>query len=379
MKKINLRLTLTLSIAIFSMFFGAGNTIYPIALAIETKTQFGWSFLGFCLTAILGPLLGLLAGALSKGNALNFFGLAGKYPGYLLLGASLALLGPFAVLPRCVNVSFAAIQSILPSCSLWVFAFLFCCLAIVCCFKQKMLLPILGYILSPTLIACLLFIIYKGFASSENIAISDWGIGGAFSFGLLTGYETMDLIASIIFSAGIWSMVSEAISSDSKTVLKTTLITGIISCMLLGLIYFGIGHAAALHSQSLTGLPKQELMPRLALLTLGPNLAIVANIAIALACFTTVIGLTMTLSNIISKEIFKGRISYLSIVLGLLLTTLVMSGIGFETISLLIIKVLVILYPLIIALTIANIAFRLVQGSKQFKTWNAGFKKAEDS
>lgn len=367
MKKLNTRLIITLSIAIFSMFFGAGNTIYPIVLAIHTKAQFNWAFLGFILTAILGPLLGLIGGALFRGNSMSFFGRAGKYPGYILLASSLALLGPFAVLPRCVSVSFSSIQSIFPSCTLSLFALVFCSLAGLCLYKKKMLLAILGYVLSPALIICLGIIIFKGFSASEVIAPSSLKIGEAFSFGLTTGYETMDLIASIIFSAGIWSMVAESLSESSKDVLKGTLLTGGIACLLLGVIYFGLGHSAALHSESLLNLPRQQLMPMLSQLTLGSGSAILVNILVALACFTTVIGLTMTISNILFKEVTKGKVSYLTSVLGILLITVVMTNIGFERISTVIIKVMTLLYPLIVALTLINIGTQLILSKKQNK------------
>jgi LIVCS family branched-chain amino acid:cation transporter len=364
MKKLNTRLILTLSIAIFSMFFGAGNTIYPIALAIHAKSQFNWAFVGFITTAIIGPLLGLIGGALFKGKPLFFFGKAGKYPGGLLLWASLALLGPFAVLPRCISVSFASMRTLFPNLSLAFFTLLFCLLAALCLFKRRMLLAILGYVLSPALIFCLGLIIFKGMGVSQVIQPTSLTPVSAVSFGLVTGYQTMDLIASIIFSAGIWSMVSESLSSSSKDVLKGTLITGAIACFLLALIYYGLGHCAAIHAEALQGLSKQQLMPTLAKLTLGGGSAALVNILIALACFTTVIGLIMTISNILSNDITHGKWSYLHSVIGMLILTLIMTSIGFETISTIIIQVMTYLYPLIIVLTLVNIGtvlFKMVR------------------
>lgn len=361
MKKLNTRLTLTLSIAIFSMFFGAGNTIYPIALAIHAKSQFNWAFVGFIATAIIGPLLGLIGGALFKGKPLIFFGQAGKYPGALLLWASLALLGPFAVLPRCISVSFASMKTLFPNLSLAFFTLIFCLLAALCLFKRRMVLAILGYVLSPALIFCLGLIIFKGIGVSQIIPPTLLTPMKALSFGLGTGYQTMDLIASIIFSAGIWSMVSDSLSSSSKDVLKGTLITGAIACFILALIYYGLGYCAANYSKELEGLSKQQLMPTLAQLTLGKGSAAIVNILISLACFTTVIGLIMTMSNILSTDITKGKWSYRHSAIGMLILTLIMTSIGFETISTIIIQVMTYLYPLIIALTLANIGTVLLK------------------
>ncbi len=359
MNRADIKKILLISLAIFSMFFGAGNTIYPIVTAIETTHLFSWSFLGLALTAIIGPLLGLVGGALYKGRCLDFFSRGGKKVGLVVLGACLALLGPFAVLPRCVSVAHAAVVSIFSICPLWLFAGIFCILSFLVCIRRRALLAILGYVLSPILIGCLLLIIGKGLALHVPLAISSWSAAHAFKFGLSTGYDTMDLIASIIFSAGIWGMVSRSFSSTPKSTLKITILAGSIACLFLGAIYFGLGHVAAAHSHLLQHIPKQELMSKLAILTLGPHLAIVANIAVALACLTTVVGLTMTISDIVSQELFPKRTSYSSCVALILLTTLIMTAVGFKTISLWIHSVISILYPLIIALTLVNIAVKL--------------------
>lgn len=364
MNKSFFRLILPLSVAIFSMFFGAGNTIYPILLAVKAKSHFGWSFFGLILTAILGPLIGLIGGALFKGKSIDFFSRAGKWPGIILITASLSLLGPFAVLPRCVSVAYSAVQAVIPNMSLWFFVTLFCLITWFCSYKKKVLLSALGYILSPALIACLLMMIYKGWNAPNIIQQSSLTSLGAFFEGLSTGYDTMDLIASIIFSAGIWGMVSQLFPKNPEKILKTTLISGSLACLMLALIYLGLSQAAAVYADQLIGLPRQELMTRLAFITLGPKLGMVANAAVALACLTTVIGLTMTISDIISKEIMPKKISYKTSVMSILIVTAFMTHIGFETISVVIHSVVQICYPIIIVLTIYNITYKL----RSFKT-----------
>lgn len=360
--------SLLMGVAIFSMFFGAGNTIYPILLATEAKGHFGWAFCGFLVTAISGPLFGLVGGILYKGRSIDFFFRAGKWPGLLLLGSSLALLGPFAVLPRCVSVSFAAAKAVAPFLSLTAFVVLFCTFCFFCTTRVSVLLKILGYFLSPLLICCLLLMILKGWHPPQMINLQETGIFLAFSKGLYTGYDTMDLIASIIFSAGIWRMAGELFDKDSPKKFKVTLISGLIACALLSLIYFGLSHIAIKYSSELSLVPKQELMSQLALLTLGPKLGVVANICVMLACLTTVIGLTMTISDIVSKEILLEKLSYKAAVFWILLITALMTFIGFETISVLIHSVVKICYPIIIVLTFYNIFAKVIQRNKISKS-----------
>lgn len=353
-----------MGVAIFSMFFGAGNTIYPILLATEAKSHFSWAFFGFLLTAISGPLIGLIGGILYQGRSIDFFSRAGKWPGLVLLGSSLALLGPFAVLPRCVSVSFAAAKAIIPFLPLTGFIIMFCAVCYLSTTRKNVLLKILGYFLSPLLISCLFLMIFKGWLPTELVNLQNSDALNAFSKGLYTGYDTMDLIASIVFSAGIWSMAGGLFGQNSTQKLKVTLIAGVIACVLLSFIYFGLSHIAIQYRGELSSVPKQQLMSQLALLTLGPKLSSVANICVMLACLTTVIGLTMTISDILSKEIFLEKISYKSVSFVILLITAFMTFIGFETISVLIHSVVKVCYPIIIVLTFYNILTKLIERKK---------------
>lgn len=355
MKKIFTNPILTIGIAIFSMFFGAGNIIFPLLLGIASKSQLGWAFFGLMLTAIGGPLIGLTSATLFHGKCKPFFLRAGKIPGGILLTLSIALLGPLAVLPRCVTVAYSAMELVVPAFPIWIFSILFCFIALICCLRKNLLLPILSYILSPLLIASLCLIIFFGITSPLSLDVSTLSSSGAFLKGILTGYDTMDLIASIFFSAGIWHMIAHLHPENSKQTIITTLKAGAVGCLLLALIYLGLSYTAALHSDTLASVPPQKLMYALALLVLGPKLGMVASIAIALACLTTLISLTMTLSNIVTQELAPKKTDYEGITFLIFLITMLMSLINFNTILSMIHHTMTYCYPVIIALTIYNL------------------------
>lgn len=357
-----LRLDLSLwatAVAIFSMFFGAGNVIFPLLLGVEAEGQLGWAFFGLVLTAIGGPLLGLTAATLFRGRCVDFFMQAGRWPCIVLMVVTLGLLGPFAVLPRCVTVSYAAVQPLLPSLSLFAFAICFGLSALFCCWSHRFLLPTLGYVLSPLLIGCLLLIIYQGSSSQLPLATSDLSAWQSFSLGFTTGYDTMDLIAAIYFSAGIWNMIGCYQAEDPVAISKRTLLAGMLGCLLLGLVYFGLAYAAAQYAPLLQGVPQEEILIRLAALTIGPQLAVIANSAVALACFTTVISLTMTIGDIICGELLVGKVSHRTTMVVLLAITTLMANLGFSMIMEIIHPAVAICYPLIILLTIANLVYKL--------------------
>ena len=341
-----------MAIAIFSMFFGVGNVVFPLVLGVQTGEFFSSAFVGLLITGIGGPLLGLIGGTLYRGECLAFFGRAGKIGGLILLVVTLGLLGPFAVLPRCVTVAHAAILPLFPSFSLGSFSFLLCFISLLLCFKRTFLLPVLGYFLSPILIGSLLLISAESLFSSPSLAaesaMSHWK---AFTGGISTVYATMDLIASIYFSAGIWTMIQlHSADKSPQAIFSTTLRAGILGCFFLALIYWGLTHAASVHAQDLIDVPPAQMMTHLANITLGPKLGLVANLAIVLACLTTIISLVMTIAEILSKYL-----SYTTLIIVQLVLTALMSLVGFDGIMQAIYYPIMIAYPVVIALTVVNI------------------------
>lgn len=345
------------------MFFGAGNVIFPLALGVQTQKQCFYAFLGLFCTAIGGPLLGLLGATLYEGKCKAFFSRWGKIPRLFFMASTLALLGPFAVLPRCVSVSYASLVDFFPALPLSLFALLFCLISYICCFKKKWILPVLGNFLSPILLGCLLCIIYQGLQADLVLTPSSYTPLKAFNQGLSTGYDTMDLIASIYFSAGIWALVSIQ-SKDSKVNFKTTLKAGSLGCLLLALIYLGLSYSAAKYAPFLSTSAQEQLITKLAHLALGPFWGNLANIAVALACLTTVISLCMTLSKTISEEVFKGAISYSNTLILMLAITVITSNLGFRLLMKIIHPAVSIGYPFIIVLTLINIYEKWIKEPK---------------
>lgn len=371
MKKIFSGAVLSISVAIFSMFFGAGNIVFPLQLGLENQSQYLWAFLGLFITAIGGPLLGLLAGTLLKGNCKSFFLRPDKKKnrivktlGYTLLFVTLAINAPVIVLPRCITVSYGAFSPFFPSVSLGMFSIIFSLLTILCCWKHRYILPILGNVLSPALLACLLAIIFQCWSSDVpmiNSGVSEWN---AFSSGFSTGYYTMDLIASVYFSAGIWTLIKLRYNGSIKETVRTTLTTSAIACAFLAFIYFGLCHAAAVHSTQLMNIAPENLLSSLAVIALGPKLSIIANIAVALACLTTVISLVMTTSDILCKELFPKKLSYHGVVFLTIGITIVMTQLGFEGLLKILHPIMLVCYPIMILLALKNIYLKLSGNNK---------------
>ena len=98
---------ITTGLAMFAMFFGSGNLIFPVAIGQSVGKQTLWSLLGLFLTAIVIPFLALIIMLFFNGNYKKFFSQTGVLPGKLIAFVILALIGPFGVLPRCIAFSYS--------------------------------------------------------------------------------------------------------------------------------------------------------------------------------------------------------------------------------------------------------------------------------
>lgn len=335
------------------MFFGAGNIVFPMKLGIEHQSQYIWAFLGLLFTAIGGPLIGLLAGTLLEGNCKKFFFGGGAVLGVFLLTLTIVM-EAFIATPRCYPVSYAAFAPLV-SMPLWSFSIIFSIISLLCCWKHEYILPILGKILSPILLFCLFTIIYQSWMNESVIQIGSSTPFQAFTSGLKNGYFTMDLIASIYFSAGIWILIKLGSKSTAKQTLKTTLISGVLGCAFLAIIYFGLCFSAAKFNTQLSGVASEYLLSQLALIVLGPNLYIIANLAVCLACLTSVISLVMAVSDVMCIYLFKNKISYHTVIILNLVVATVMAQMGFQGLLDILKPIIYVSYPIIILLAIKAI------------------------
>ncbi|MCH9631082.1 MAG: Branched-chain amino acid transport system 2 carrier protein [Chlamydiia bacterium] len=361
MSAISSKTTWITGIAIFSMFFGAGNVVFPLLLGKMCGDQNSYATIGLLLTAIGGPLLGLFGAMLFQGNFKEFFCRIGTAPGYILMIITSLLLGPFAVMPRCLIVSYAALNSFFPGLSLFSFSILSAAVIFLLVFKKNKLLPILGTTLSPILLICLILIIAISFFGGSETHVEMTPMR-ALTSGLLVGYDTMDLIASIFFSVSIWSLLKTKLRSehhpDTRYETKVFLIAGSFAGVLLGLVYIGFSHVASLHIPLLQNVSSENLLTTLAFSSLGSIFGILANLAIGLACLTTIMSLAVTFTEILRNDFKLKKINHPTWIFIIVVLTALFSNLGFSTIMKIIHPAVEICYPAIIILTICNILYK---------------------
>ncbi|MBS4168395.1 branched-chain amino acid transport system II carrier protein [Parachlamydia sp. AcF125] len=358
------RTTWMTGLAIFSMFFGAGNVVFPLVLGQMAGDQIFAALPGLLLTSIGGPLFGLFGTILYKGDYKAFFSRTGRIPGYLLMLVCAGLLGPFAVMPRCVVLTYASFQPYFPELSLFSFSILFGIVALACTVKRDTILSLLGGFLSPVLLGSLALIIYQGMNSSpRDLPSFTQNPLKPFGNGLLVGYDTMDLIASIFFAFTVWKLLREQFQTtdiqDSRLVKQTTIAAGCLGGLFLGLIYVGLSLVAALHSPVINDVPPESLLSTLCFHLLGPFQGDIATLAVALACLTTVISLGVTFAEVLQKEFSQLQISYSFAIILIMLWTTIFANLGFSQLMSIIHPIVSVCYPAIIVLTFCNVMHKL--------------------
>lgn len=349
--------------AMFAMLFGAGNVIFPLILGRDSGHQLVWGLLGFCLTAVLVPLLGLVAVMLHHGDYKCLLAPLGKIPSFLLILLCMVLIGPFGLIPRCVTISYAVSKMYFPSLSLFGFS-LFCAVIMFCCtMKNSFVIDLLGKILGPLKIILLFTIIAKGlFVPAAFLPVSLTRLE-SFNEGFLSGYGTCDLLGTIFLSGLILSGLKKGLhpeqQADSRAIIKHGLQASAIGGGLLSLVYAGFCIVAAFHGAALATVERADIFSGLSILVLGKEGGCLANITVAVACLTTAIALTAMFGMYLHKDLLRGRLPYLpSLIITIAITT-GMATLGFGGIMKALSPLISVIYPFLIFYILINIGIKL--------------------
>lgn len=351
---------LSTGFAMFAMFFGAGNIIFPLVVGQYAGSHNLFAIFGLIITAVLMPFAGVIGMILYDGDYKKFFGRLGKVPGFLLALAILTLLGPLGSIPRCIALSFSTLKSSFPGLSSLVFSAASCIVIFFLTVRKNRLIDLLGKFLTPALLITLFIIIVKGLLTPVDQIEQVKPAENLFWYGLKTGYNTMDLMAAFFFSSAIINILKSRAGKDAshpKDYLKLTVHASIVGAILLTLVYIGFSYIASYHGQSLMISGNDELLSALTIKIAGPSAGLLTCITIALACLTTAIALSSVFTDFIKTEVLQNKVSYEWVLVGSLLVTFFVSTFEFNAISAFLQPILEMCYPCLIVLTIANIAF----------------------
>jgi len=351
-----------IGLAIFAMYFGAGNIAFPINMGRASGFNNNFAIMGMLITSVFVPFLGLISLLIIHGNYKQFFGVLGRTPGFLLTLLIMGLLGPFGATPRCLALSYTTFSLYAEDISSLEFGIIGSLIIFIFSYRKNHIMNILGKFLTPLLLLALTIILIVGIINTYHIDYGDSqykNVWNSFYVGMQEGSNTMDLFGSFFFSIIIFPSLKNHIEKKQKLTPKNILIASLVSSTiamsLLAIIYYGMSFIA---SHDLIILREVELSKQLgiiATLFLGQKASIVANLIVSLACLTTAITLVVVFTEFLQIEIFKKKISYLLILILTIVLSLIMGQLGFSGIVKILKPILLLLYPMLIVLSMGNI------------------------
>ena len=347
--------SIVVGFALFAMFFGAGNVVFPPYIGMHAGEQWANGFL-FYFIADIGLALVAMFAILHAGGADNITGRIGHVASKVLMCAVILCIGPMVAIPRTAATTLEmSVTPFFSGMSPVVFSIIFFAVILLLSIKQSAVIDIVGKILTPALLIGLLVLIVKGFVSPIG-DIVDTGVSASEVTvnGIKSGYQTMDVLAAMAFGIIILSSADEKGYTDSKSAAKMIGIAAALSGVLLLIVYFGLTYLGATVSTVFpTDISRANLVIGIVELLLGKAGLIIFAIVIALACITTAVALVSSAASFFAK-LANDKISYGVFVVVICVSSAVISNLGLDMIIAIATPVLDIVYPPMLVLILLS-------------------------
>lgn len=354
MTKLSKKELLFVGLTLFSMFFGAGNLIFPPFLGEQAGSHAWIALVGFIVSAVGLPILGVIA--VAKAGGLK--SLASRvHPLFAFIFTLLIYLsiGPCLAIPRTASTSFEmAIVPFVGNDGAWIqvlYSLLFFGIALYMALKPEKLTDRLGKVLCPILLTLILVVFIGSFFADSFQYGEAIGVYKDIPLvqGFLDGYQTMDTIAALNFGIIIALNIQSKGLKDKKMVVSSTIKAGVIAGICLTIIYSILLHIGAM-SGGMLGLHQNgaQTLNQFVSHLFGNIGMVILGAIFFIACLNTCIGLICCCSEYFYTIIPK--ISYKLWAFIFAFVSMVISNVGLDMILKISIPILNFLYPLSIVL-----------------------------
>ncbi len=354
---------LLVAVTLFGMFFGAGNLIFPVHLGQLAGRNVIPAMIGFIITAVGIPILGVAAIGNTHSDGLQALAtkVSRRY-GYLFTCLLYLTIGPFFAIPRCATTSFTTgVQPLVGDAmaeplALILFSFVFFAIVLILSLKPQGITIWIGKIINPVFLIFLAILVITALAN-PSAAVSgvtpaeDYETKALFS-GIIEGYGTMDAIAGLAFGIVVIDIIRRMGVTEDGAVARDVLVSGIVTGILMAAIYV----ATILMGTQSRGLFETSANGGIALAQisghyLGNAGSWILAITITFACLKTSIGLVTSCADAFSR-MFPKALSYKLWAIIFTVFSFVISNFGLSKIIEYSLPVLMFLYPLAITLIV---------------------------
>lgn len=373
-KKLSLKDYTYLASMLFGMFFGAGNLIFPVYMGQLAGRNVWPATLGFLITGVGLPLLGIVAMGISHSSGLNEMG-SRVHPIYsIFFTCALYLtIGPFFAIPRTATVSFeVGLAPLLPDnrikLTLAIFSFLFFAAVLWFSIRPSKILLWIGKILNPIFLLSLSILIVAALinpmGSIAELPVAESYQSNSFFKGFLEGYNTMDALAALAFGIVVIKVIRDLGVKEPTTIAADTVKSGFFSTLIMALIYIFLtiigAQSRGIFEISANGGEALSLISKYYLGTIG---SFVLALTMIFACLKTAIGLITSCSETF-VTLFPKSFGYKVYAILFCIISFAIANVGLSNIISFSIPVLMFLYPLAITLILLSLFHNLFRGAR---------------
>ena len=357
-----------MGITLFSMFFGAGNLIFPPFTGYAAGTDTLLAFMGLVLTAVIFPILGIIA-AVRVGS---MDGLCEKiHPKFAIIFTTIIYLciGPLLAIPRTASTSYSMFHFLIAPVKdilflntplVWwigaIFSLLFFSASYHFAQNPTVLKNVLGKYMTPILLVlvCILFVAgIIQFQQPAALARPPYDYN-PFGTGFEEGYQTMDVLAAMILglvlTLNIRDFGIQGNQEIKREVNYSCIIAGILLTIIYGMLAFLGAKASALVPNAENGTTVLSAVCNLLFGQIGP---VILAIIFFVACFNVCTSLLSSCATFFHKQFPK--LSFLVWLRIFAIFSFFISIMGLQTILQISAPILTFLYPVALIIIVLNL------------------------
>ncbi|MFA9414339.1 MULTISPECIES: branched-chain amino acid transport system II carrier protein [unclassified Streptococcus] len=367
---------------LFGIIFGAGNLIFPVHMGQEAGANLWPATIGFLVSAIGLPFLAIVAMGLTESKSVyELASKVGKGYGKFFTILLYLVIGPFFAIPRLATTSFQiGVVPFIPegqqTLALVFYSAFFFLVAWLLSQNASKLLTYVGKVLNPIFLLVLGFLlafsVFNPMGNSGAAAVQEAYQANALTKGILEGYNTLDVLASLAFAIVVISALNGLGVTQPKQVAKDMIKAGAISLGFMALIYALLAYAGA---TSLGQFPISDnggiALAQIAGYYLGTAGSLLLALIVFFGCLKTAVGLLTAFSETFS-EMFPS-VSYKTFLAAATIFPAIFANVGLTNIIAYSIPVLMFLYPLAIVLVLLALVDKLFKGKKAVYLWTTIF------
>lgn len=355
--------------ALFAMFFGAGNLIFPPTLGQASGTLWPWGFIGFLLADAVLSCLGVFVVNAAGGPRHAFDRALGKVGGTVLGTAAILCLCVLFAMPRTAATTFEL--SVAPylgeGAHMWLvpFSVVFFVIVFLLACRKSRVVDIIGKFFTPTLVIGIVVLIVAGIAHPIG-SVEAPLTSTVFQEGVRAGYQAMDVLGAAAFSIIILDSAVVKAHPEGRPRLTLLARASIGAVIMLGLVYGGLTYLGATSLPLGSNLSQADLLVAIVQALLGGAGLVLLSIIVLLACVTTAVALVSSAADFFHM-LFGGRVSYNALLLADCVIGALICDIGLDNIIQFADPVLGVVYPPFITVVVLLLFHRRIKSRRIYQ------------